>query len=105
MSEDICFEIFFEVVFWIILHAVYEIAVQVLVSLGLSRAAAEGIVLVSALVVIFLFVANTARKRKLLGKAVVLDTDGDGVISEEEEAAAFDHHHDDEEPEEWWESD
>ena len=34
-------------------------------------------------------IALTAYRRKRLGKAVVLDTDGDGIISAEEEAAAF----------------
>ena len=48
-------------------------------------------------VVIFLMAALTAYRRKKLGKAVTLDTDGDGRISAEEEAAAFDI-----EEEEWW---
>ena len=35
-----------------------------------------------------MLIVATARRRKLLGKAVVLDTDGDGYVSEEEWADA-----------------
>ena len=90
---DICFVF----LFWIALHVVYEIAVQILMGFGLSRMEAEGSALAFVFVVIFLMAALTAYRRKKLGKAVALDTDGDGRISAEEEAAAFDI-----EEEEWW---
>ena len=95
--EDLLGDICFEFLFWIALHVVYEIAVQILMGFGLSRMEAEGSALAFVFVVIFLMAALTAYRRKKLGKAVTLDTDGDGRISAEEEAAAFDI-----EEEKWW---
>ena len=88
MAEDFCFEIIFEICFWIILSMLWEIGIEVLVFMGMSRSGAEGCLFVFALGFVLLFVVATARRRKLLGKAVVLDTDEDGYVSEEEWAEA-----------------
>ena len=88
MAEDFCFEIIFEICFWIILSALWEISIEVLVSMGMSRSGAEGCVFIFALGFVLLLIVATARRRKLLGKAVVLDTDGDGYVSKEEWADA-----------------
>ena len=88
MSEDICFEIIFEIFCWIIIAALWEIGIEVLVSMGMSRSGAEGLLIIIVLLAVFSAAVATARRRKLLGKAVVLDTDGDGYVSEEEWADA-----------------
>jgi len=88
MAEDFCFEIIFEICGWIILSVLWEIGIEVLVSMGMSRSGAEGCLFVFALGFVLLLIVATARRRKLLGKAVVLDTDGDGYVSEEEWADA-----------------
>ncbi len=88
MAEDFCFEIIFEICGWIILSVLWEIGIEVLVSMGMSRSGAEGCLFVFALGFVLMLIVATARRRKLLGKAVVLDTDGDGYVSEEEWADA-----------------
>ena len=88
MAEDFCFEIIFEICGWIILSVLWEIGIEVLVSMGMSRSGAEGCLSVFALGFVLLLIVATERRRKLLGKAVVLDTDGDGYVSEEEWADA-----------------
>ena len=88
MVEDICFEAIFEICFWIIVSVLWEISIEVLVSMGMSRSGAEGCLIVLVLGFVLLVAVATARRRKLLGKAVVLDTDGDGYVSEEEWADA-----------------
>ena len=88
MAEDFCFEIILEIFCWIILSALWEIGIEVLVSMGMSRSGAEGLLIIIVLLAVFSAVAARARRRKLLGKAVVLDTDGDGYVSEEEWADA-----------------
>ena len=88
MSEDICFEIIFEVCFWIIIAVLWEMGITILMSMGMSYSGAEGLLIIIVLLAVFLAAAATARRRKLLGKAVVLDTDGDGYVSEEEWADA-----------------
>lgn len=89
MSEDICFEALFELFAWIVFHILFEIGVVVLMSMGYSRMEAEGMLSSSlCLLLVVLFVIFELRRRKKLGKAVELDTDGDGQISEEEWSAA-----------------
>ena len=96
---DIVGEILFEIIALIIFHVLFEIAVQILMGVfGLSRSEAEGSAFGFLIVVLFSMIALTVYRRKKLGKAVVLDTDGDGKISAEEEAAAFGI-----EEGEWWE--
>ena len=89
MSEDICFEALLEICVWILLNIFFEIGVAVLMSMGYSRMEAEGMLTSSVcLIILVLVVVFELLRRKKLGKAVVLDTDGDGEISEEEWAAA-----------------
>lgn len=88
MSGDICFEIIFEIFCWIIIAALWEIGIQILMSMGMSYSEAEGLLIIIGILAFFLAAAAHARRRKLLGKAVVLDTDGDGYVSEEEWAEA-----------------
>ena len=88
MVEDFCFEAIFEVCFLIILSVLWEIGIEVLVSMGMSRSGAEGLLIIIVLLAVFSAAVARARRRKLLGKAVVLDTDGDGYVSEEEWADA-----------------
>ena len=89
MSEDICFEALLDIFIWIILSVLIEICVAILMSMGYSRGEAEGMVTTSAcLLFLVLIVVYELLRRKKLGKSVVLDTDGDGEISEEEWAAA-----------------
>tara|TARA_B100000470_G_scaffold149423_1_gene116224 strand:+ start:376 stop:678 length:303 start_codon:yes stop_codon:yes gene_type:complete len=88
MVEDFCFEAIFEICFLIILSVLWEIGIEVLVSMGMSRSGAEGLLIIIVLLAVFSAAAARARRRKLLGKAVVLDTDGDGYVSEEEWADA-----------------
>ena len=88
MVEDFCFEAIFEICFLIILSVLWEIGIEVLVSMGMSRSGAEGLLIIIVLLAVFSAAAATARRRKLLGKAVVLDIDGDGYVSEEEWADA-----------------
>ena len=88
MAEDFCFEIILEIFCWIILSALWEIGIQILMSMGMSYSGAEGLLIIIGILAFFLAAAAHARRRKLLGKAVVLDTDGDGYVSEEEWAEA-----------------
>jgi hypothetical protein len=88
MVEDACFEIIFEICCWIIIAVLWELGIQILMSMGMSYSEAEGLLIIIGILVFFLAAAAHARRRKLLGKAVVLDTDGDGYVSEEEWAEA-----------------
>ena len=89
MSEDVCFEALLEICAWIVISILFEIGVAVLMSMGYSRITAEGMLTSSVcLLLLVLGVVFELLRRKKLGKAVVLDTDGDGEISEEEWAAA-----------------
>ena len=89
MSEEICFEALSELCAWIVIHILFEIGVAVLMSMGYSRMEAEGMLTSSVcLLILVLAAVFELRRRKNLGKSVVLDTDGDGEISEEEWAAA-----------------
>ena len=92
MVEDICFdaifELCFEVLCYLIFIVLWEIGIQILMSMGMSYSEAQGCLFSIVLLAFFLAAAAHARRRKLLGKAVVLDTDGDGYVSEEEWAEA-----------------
>lgn len=88
MSEDICFQFLIEAFCWIIIAVLWEIGIQILMSMGMSYSEAEGLLIIIGILAFFLAAAAHARRRKLLGKAVVLDTDGDGYVSEEEWAEA-----------------
>ena len=59
--------------------------IAILVSMGLSEGQAIFVLLLGIIIVVYRW---EKRRRKLLGKAIDLDLDGDGKISEEEWAAA-----------------
>ena len=73
--------------------------IAILVSMGLSEGQA---MFVLVLGVIIIFYRWEKRRRELLGKAIDLDLDGDGKISEEEWAAAEMGEDKQEDGKEWW---
>ena len=46
MSEDICFEIIFEVCFWIIIAVLWEMGITILMSMGMSYSGAEVVLII-----------------------------------------------------------
>ena len=82
--------------------------IAILVNAGMSESEAEFTVLITAVIFLIIVIIRLQIRRKALGKAVELDTDGDGRISEEEWAAAG-MANDDEEvrgaENDWWGSD
>ena len=62
--------------------------IAILVNAGMSESEAEFTVLITSVIFVIIFIIRLQIRRKALGKAVELDTDGDGRISEEEWAAA-----------------
>ena len=62
--------------------------IAILVSMGLSEGQAHGVFVLFVIVVGYRGILWEKKRRELLGKAVDLDLDGDGKISEEEWAAA-----------------
>ncbi len=96
MSEDICFEALFELFAWIVIHILFEIGVAVLMSMGYSRMEAEGMLTSSVcLLILVLAAVFELRRRKNLGKGVVLDT-------QQEEESIGDSEDNSEEVGEWW---
>ncbi len=62
--------------------------IAILVNAGMSESEAEFTVEITGLIFLIIIFLRLWKRRKALGKAVELDTDGDGRISEEEWAAA-----------------
>ena len=62
--------------------------IAILVNAGMSESEAEFTVKITGLIILIDTLVRIWKRRKALGKAVELDTDGDGRISEEEWAAA-----------------
>ena len=62
--------------------------IAILVNAGMSESEAEFTVKITGLIILIDTLVRIWKRRKALGKAVKLDTDGDGRISEEEWAAA-----------------
>lgn len=62
--------------------------IGILVSMGLSEDQAHGVFVLLAIVAIYRGIQWEKKRRELLGKALHLDLDGDGKISEEEWAVA-----------------
>ena len=62
--------------------------IAILVNAGMSESEAEFTVVITALIFLIIVFLRLQIRRKALGKAVELDTDGDGRISEEEWATA-----------------
>ena len=62
--------------------------IAILVNAGMSESEAEFTVVITTVIFLIISLLRLQIRRKALGKAVELDTDGDGRISEEEWAAA-----------------
>ena len=54
MAEDICFEFLIEVFCWIIIAALWEIGIQILMSMGMSYSGAEGLLIIIGIFAFFL---------------------------------------------------
>jgi len=78
--DEVCGQILFEILIFAI--------IAILVNAGMSESEAEFTVLITAVIFLIIVIIRLQIRRKALGKAVELDTDGDGRISEEEWAAA-----------------
>ena len=85
------------------LHLLGEIIIlgiiAILISMGLSEGQAMFVLVLGVIIVVYRW---ERRRRKLLGKAIDLDLDGDGKISEEEWAAAEMGENKQEDEKEWW---
>ena len=80
MLDEVCGQILFEILIFAI--------IAILVDAGMSESEAEFTVKITGLIILIDTLVRIWKRRKALGKAVKLDTDGDGRISEEEWAAA-----------------
>tara|TARA_B100001769_G_scaffold274891_1_gene274648 strand:- start:1949 stop:2266 length:318 start_codon:yes stop_codon:yes gene_type:complete len=76
--------------------------IAILVSMGLSEDQAYGVFFLLCIIAIFRVIVWEKKRRELLGKAIDLDLDGDGKISEEEWAAAEMGENKQEDEKEWW---
>ena len=76
--------------------------IAILISMGLSEGQAHGVFVLFVIVVVYRGIRWEKKRRELLGKAVDLDLDGDGKISEEEWAAAEMGENKQEDEKEWW---
>ena len=89
-----------------LLHLVGEIIIlgiiAILISMGLSEGQAHGVFVLLAIVAIYRTIQWERKRRKLLGKAIDLDLDGDGKISEEEWVTAEMGENKQEDAKEWW---
>ena len=98
MIGDLLGELVMQLVFELLLLGF----IALLVSIGLSEDQAYGVFFLLGLIVIFRVIVWEKRRRELLGKAIDLDLDGDGKISEEEWAAAEMGGNKQEDTKEWW---
>ena len=73
--------------------------IAILVSMGLSEGQAIFVLVLGIIIVVYRW---EKKRRKMLGKAIDLDLDGDGKISEEEWAAAEMGEDKQEDGKEWW---
>ncbi len=80
MLDEVCGQILFDILIFAI--------IAILVNAGMSESEAEFTVVITALIFLIIIFLRLQIRRKALGKAVELDTDGDGRISEEEWATA-----------------
>ena len=86
-----------------LMRLVFEIffvtIIAILVSMGLSEGQAIFVLVLGIIIVVYRW---EKRRRGVLGKAIDLDLDGDGKISEEEWAAAEMGEDKQEDGKEWW---
>jgi len=78
--DEVCGQILFDILIIAI--------IAILVNAGMSESEAEFTVVITGLIFLIITLLQWQIRRKALGKAVELDTDGDGRISEEEWGAA-----------------
>jgi len=78
--DEVCGQILFDILIIAI--------IAILVNAGMSESEAEFTVVITGLIFLIITLLQWQIRRKALGKAVELDTDGDGRISEEEWDAA-----------------
>ncbi len=87
----------------LVMQLVFELLlvgiIAFLVSMGLSEGQAMFVLVLGVIIVVYRW---ERRRRKLLGKAIDLDLDGDGKISEEEWVAAEMGENKQEDEKEWW---
>ena len=88
-----------EAVMRLVFELFFVTIIAILVSMGLSEGQAIFVLVLGIIIVVYRW---ERRRRKLLGKAIDLDLDGDGKISEEEWAAAEMGENKQEEEGEWW---
>ena len=74
-----------EAVMRLVFELFFVTIIAILVSMGLSEGQAIFVLVLGLIIVVYRW---EKRRRKMLGKAIDLDLDGDGKISEEEWAAA-----------------
>ena len=80
LLDEVCGQILFDILIIAI--------IAILVNAGMSESEAEFTVVITGLIFLIITLLQWQIRRKALGKAVELDTDGDGRISEEEWDAA-----------------
>ena len=95
MIGDLLGELVMQLVFELLLVGI----IAFLVSMGLSEGQAMFVLVLGVIIVVYRW---ERRRRKLLGKAIDLDLDADGKISEEEWAAAEMGENKQEDEKEWW---
>ena len=88
-----------EAVMRLVFELFFVTIIAILVSMGLSEGQAIFVLVLGLIIVVYRW---EKRRRKMLGKAIDLDLDGDGKISEEEWAAAEMGENKQEDEKEWW---
>tara|TARA_B000000477_G_scaffold21983_1_gene18832 strand:- start:608 stop:889 length:282 start_codon:yes stop_codon:yes gene_type:complete len=84
MLDEICGQIIMQIIFDILVIVI----IATLVNAGMSEPQAELTVIISLICLAIIIYIRWKKRRDALGKAVELDTNQDGYISEEEWAAA-----------------
>jgi len=84
LLDELCGQILFEIIAHIIIFTI----ITILVNAGMSEPQAESTVIISGISFLIIILLKWKKRRLALGKAVELDTDTDGYISEEEWVAA-----------------
>ncbi len=80
LLDEVCGQLLFEILIFAV--------IAILVDAGMSESDAKFTVAITGLICLITVYIRLQIRRKALGKAVELDTDGDGRISQEEWAAA-----------------
>ena len=91
-----------EAVMRLVFELFFVTIIAILVSMGLSEGQANGVLVLFVIVGVYRAMIWEKKRRELLGKAVDLDLDRDGKISDEEWAAAEMGENKKEDEKEWW---